>query len=60
MLPLHSFFGLDCFSAAPVINDGAASVGTKIAALRVCFQFFWVYTEMELLDPVSSLFLIFE
>lgn len=26
----------------------------------MCFEFFWVDTEMELLDPVSILFLIFE
>lgn len=60
ILPLHSFVGLDCFPAVPVIKEGAVNMGIKIAALRMCFQFFWVYTEMELLDPVSILFLIFE
>lgn len=57
--PLHSFVDLDCFLAVPVIKDGAVSMGVKIAAWRTRFQFFWVYTEMELLDPVSILFLIF-
>lgn len=57
---LRSFVDLDCFPTKPVINGGAVSTGIEIAALRMHFQFFWAYTEMELLDPVSILFLIFE
>lgn len=47
-------------SRLSLLNDGAVSLGIEIAALGVHFQFFWVHTEMELLDPVSILFLIFE
>lgn len=61
---LHIFFYssidgfLDCFCFLAVVDDAAMNTGIQMC-LNLCFQFFWIYTQVKLLDHIVILVLIF-